>query len=208
MSSKYTISIASILFLFLAAGCAFETEIPDAGTKDSGNGGDLPPKYPLPPYGTEYGDTVENFEVERVSCQGTTGSGRPWTLDEYLGSKAILVTVHAGWCTFCKQQANTMEDDLSKFYDKGLNVILMVTEDPSGSTNRQKLLDYTCEYRKKYGFTFPLAIDPNGASTGKYFDGVPLNMLLDKNMSIRYKITGLLPDSKALEGNIEGLLNE
>ncbi len=208
MNSKYTFSIAWLLFAFLATGCAFETEIPDAGPKDSGTGGDLPPKYPPPPYGTEYGDTVENFEVERVSCQGSTGSGRTWTLDEFLGSKAILITVHAGWCSICKQQATTMENDLSSFYDRGLNVILLLTEDPSGSTNRQKLLDYACEYRKKYGFSFPLAIDPNGAATGRYFDGVPLNMLLDREMSVRYKITGLIPDSKALEGNIEGLLNE
>ncbi len=208
MNSKYTFSIAWLVFVFLAAGCAFETEIPDAGSKDSGIGGDQPPQYPGPPYGTEYGDTVENFEVERVSCQGTTGTGRPWTLSEYLGAKAILVTVHAGWCSICKQQVATMEDDLSPFYDRGLNVILLMTQDPSGSTNRQKLLDYSCEYRKKYGLSFPVAIDPNGAATGKFFDGVPLNMLLDKNMSIRYKITGLIPDSKALEGNIEGLLNE
>jgi len=36
--------------------------------------------------------------------------------------------------------------------------------------------------------------------------GTPLNMLIDNNMVIRYKVEGVIPD--VLEGNIEAVLSE
>jgi hypothetical protein len=108
-------SSAPILALILAccfAACSFESDIPDSGPGDGSNGGDSGPEYPPPPYGTEFGDTAENITAQRVSCQGDTGRGREWKLAEYLGAKAVLITVHAGWCTFCKQQATNMQDQL------------------------------------------------------------------------------------------------
>jgi peroxiredoxin len=200
--------LAGLVLSVLMIGCAWEASLPDAGPKDSGNGGDLGPAYPPPPYGAGYGDTAENIAIERVSCQGDIGSGRPWKLEEFLGAKATLITIHTGWCIFCKEQSKTMEADLARFRERGLEVILIMTEDPSGSTNRQKLLDYTCKYRKDYGLTFALAIDPGAAASGQFFNATPLNMLLDRNMEIRYKVMGLLPESDTMNGNIEGLLNE
>ena len=59
----------------------------------------------------------------------------------------------------------------------------------------------------EYGLTFPVAADPGPTVTFKLMDsGSPLNMLLDKNMEIRYKVEALMPDT--LEGNIDALLNE
>lgn len=201
--------LITILTVFGLGGCAWESEggntLVDANKTDAGDTLD----YPKAPYGTEYADTVENLQLERVICLGDDNLTRAWKLEEFLGSKAVLLTVHAGWCNYCKQQAATMETALQKPYgDRGLNIILVVTEDPSGNAQQSVLADYACKYRSDYGFSFSVAIDPKGATTGKFFDGVPLNMLLDSNMSIRYKIIGLPPDSSMLEGNIQGLLNE
>ncbi len=206
MRKVLAFTLAAVVVVMFS-GCAWESSFPDAGDDDSGTGGDLAPGYPEGPYGTGLDDTIENFQVERVSCQGDTGVGRPWRLGEFLGSRAILVAVHAGWCGFCKQQATTMEADIQEPYgDQGLEIILLMTEDPDYSTNRQTLLDYSCYYRRQYGLSFTMGIDPGGAATGKYSDGLPLNILLDEDMSIRYKFTGLNPDSGALQDNIEGLL--
>jgi peroxiredoxin len=206
---KVAIWLLSLLVVAVFSGCAWETEVPDAGQEDSGDDGDKSPTYPSGPYGNLFGNTVENFTVERVTCSGDTGVGHVWSLEEYLGKKAILVTVHAGWCSFCKQQASTMDADLSEFYGDDFGVILLMTQDPAGSSSRQTLLDYTCQYRKQYGFSFHVAIDPDGAATDQYSPALPLNMILDRDMSIRYKIPGDSPDfGTLLEGNIEGLLNE
>ena len=84
----------------VTAGCAWEDT---QGTNDSGvnedanNTTDTGPQYPPGPYGINYGDTVANFTVAKVLCSGEHGQGRAWSLDEYLGGKALLVTVHAGW---------------------------------------------------------------------------------------------------------------
>lgn len=208
MMRKLLVPVLAGLVVALFAGCSFESNVPDSGGDDGNTGGDQAPSYPPPPYGSSYGDTAENFQVELVSCNGDTGMGRAWRLEEYLGTNAILITVHAGWCVYCKQQATTMDDDLNPYLNHGLEVMLLITEDPRGVTTRQTLLDYACKYSSDYGFSFPVGIDPGGAATGQYFDGVPLNMLLDKKMEIRYKITGLLPEEGILEGNIEGLINE
>ncbi len=198
----------AIVVVMAFSGCSWESSFSDAGGDGYDDGGDQPPGYPLGPYGIEYRNTVENFGIERVSCQGDRGTGRDWRLSEYLGSKAVLITVHTGWCPFCKQQSETMEEDTQRPYgDRGLDIMLLLSEDPNGSQDRETLLDYACYYRGRYGFSFPVGIDPGGAATGKYYDGVPLNMLLDENMVIRYKITGLLPGSD-LQGNIGGLLDE
>ena len=205
----YVVSFATILTIFGCSGCAWETEAGNSPQDANDFDGTDSLEYPKAPYGTEYADTVENLQLERVICMGDDSLTRAWKLEEFLGSKAVLLSVHAGWCNYCKQQAATMETELQRPYaSRGLNIVLVMTEDPTGNSQQSVLADFACKYRSDYGFSFTVAIDPKGATTGKYFDGVPLNMLLDSNMSIRYKIVGLPPDSSMLEGNIEGLLNE
>ena len=193
-----------LLCLALAfGGCVWESG------NDQDNTGDDIVGYPAGPYGTEFGQTVENFRIETVVCHNGVGEGRAFQLGDYLGTKAMLVTVHAGWCTYCKQQASTMETDTKETYEsQGLDQVLVITQDPAGKFTRQLLLDYACTYMNQFGFTFPVGIDPNGEVLSRYFDGVPLNMLLDRRMVIRYKLTGMPPDRRLLAGNIEGLLNE
>jgi hypothetical protein len=102
-----------------------------------------------------------------------------------------------------------MEPDLQQPYaDDGLKIMLVLFEDDNGSSNAQNLRDYACEYKETYGFTFTLAIDPGAAVLGDFLEGTPMNMLLDDEMKIRYKVDGIIPDSHILEGNIEGLINE
>ncbi|NMB75769.1 MAG: TlpA family protein disulfide reductase [Myxococcales bacterium] len=134
-------------------------------------------------------------------------------MERFLGAKAVLVTVHAGWCTYCKQQAATMEDGLwQKYKDQGLQMLLISFQDEQGSSDRQKLLDYCCKNKADFHMTFTQSIDPNAAVTDQFFRpteaGTPLNMLLDRRMRIRYKVEGVIPQSYILEGNIEGLLSE
>lgn len=202
--------------IFVATGCAFESGGNDGGQKPDGKtdgSGDQDTQYPPGPYGAEYLDTVENFIVDECICTGSTAVGRGMKMERFLGAKAVLVTVHAGWCTYCKQQAATMEDGLwQKYKDQGLQMLLISFQDEQGSSDRQKLLDYCCKNKADFHMTFTQSIDPNAAVTDQFFRpteaGTPLNMLLDRRMRIRYKVEGVIPQSYILEGNIEGLLSE
>ncbi len=190
------------------SGCAWESGGPgsDAGDQDGNNA-----NYPPPPYGANYGDTVENFRLEEVLCGGEAARGRAIYAANFMDAKATLVTVHAGWCSVCKSQAATMEDGFyQKYKDQGFRILLVMFEDDQGGSEEQTLMDYTCTYREHYHITFTLAVDPGAAVMGQFFRptqaGTPLNMLLDRDMVIRYKVEGVIPD--VLEGNIEALLSE
>ena len=126
--------LISLLCLALPVftGCAWEggTNQQDDGSDGEDDaydaGQDEGPVYPPGPYGSEFGDTVENFEVLKVRCPGGPGQGQPFLLEEFLGSKAILITMHSGNCTFCRQQAATMENDLAPYRARGLKILLIL----------------------------------------------------------------------------------
>jgi thiol-disulfide isomerase/thioredoxin len=191
------------------------------GAHDGDGGGEEIREYPPGPYGTQYDQTSENLAMELLDCDASPPTSRPWRLAEFLDGKATMLTVHAGWCTYCKQQAATMEADLQTPYGpRGLRLAIVMFEDASNPprADRQSLIEYTCSYRARYGLSFPLLIDPSdnpnqvAPTMGQFFRptqaGTPLNMLLNRNMVIKYKVEGLIPDSRILEGVIEGLLSE
>jgi thiol-disulfide isomerase/thioredoxin len=200
--------LAISCFTLVVSGCEWgggNTE-DDAGIHD-GTDDDYPP----PPYGTQYGEVVENFRVQETLCTAGTGMGRAIYMKDFLDAKATLVSVHAGWCGPCKTQAQTMEEDVYQVYkDRGLKILLLLYQTDTQSEDEQELLDYTCEYKEEHGMTFVVGIDPGAEVTSQYFRpteaGTPLNMLLDQEMVIRYKVEGVIPD--VLEGNIEAILSE
>jgi peroxiredoxin len=197
-----------IALMISVSGCAWETggTDKDAGDQDGNN-----TNYPPPPYGTDYGDTIENFRLDEVLCGTGGANSRAIYAANFLDAKATLITVHAGWCSVCKSQATTMEAGLyQKYKDQGFRILLVMFEDEDGGSEKQALMDYTCTYRDRYNMTFTLAVDPGAAVMGQFFRptqaGTPLNMLIDNNMVIRYKVEGVIPD--VLEGNIEAVLSE
>ena len=214
MSLKAT-QLALILLLCLVftavPGCAWESgnnHQKDASDGDAFDSGiDEGPVYPRGPYGTDYLDTVENFTVLKCLCPGGPAQGRDFELADFLGAKAVLVTSHSGNCPHCRAQASTMEDGLFQPYkNQGLTMMLILISDEYGNSDRQSVLDFCCDYQRDYGLTFIVAADPDAQVMRYYLEATPMNMLLDDDMVIRYKVEGNLPDP--LEGNVEALLNE
>lgn len=204
--------ISLLCLVFIAVpGCAWESGTnhqEDASDGDALDAGiDEGPVYPPGPYGTDFLDTVENFSVLKCLCPGGPAQGKDFSMDEFLGAKAILVSVHAGTCTYCKQQASTMENGLyAPYKTRGLKILLVLVADDHGSTDRQAVLDYCCQYQQQYGLTFIVAADPDYVTGDYIVSGTPLNMLLDDDFVIRYKVEANIPDT--LEGNVEALLDE
>jgi peroxiredoxin len=208
-------ALISLMCISLLAvpGCAWESstnhqeDANDGDARDAGNGIDEGPVYPPGPYGTDYLDTVENFTVLKCLCPGGPAQGRDFELADFLGAKAVLITSHSGNCPHCRAQAGTMEDGLYQPYkNQGLKIMLVLISDEYGNDDRQSVLDFCCDYQRDYGLTFIVAADPEAQVMRYYLSATPMNMLLDDDMVIRYKVEGNLPDP--LEGNVEALLNE
>jgi hypothetical protein len=104
-------------------------------------------------------------------------------------------------------QATGMESLFQAYKDDGLEILLVMISDENGNNSRQALLDFACDYAGDYGMTFSVAADPGFETMDEYlYEGTPLNMLLDDEMVIRYRVEALMPDT--LEGNIKALLEE
>ncbi|HOX43408.1 MAG TPA: redoxin domain-containing protein [Myxococcota bacterium] len=194
-------------------------DAPDAATDDgdsaqADNAEPEPLVYPPGPYGTHLDETVANLAMEEAICDGDQNTGtRPWKLEDFLGAGAVMISVHAGWCSVCKTQSESlMADVVNPYDDQGLKIAMVIFEDASHASDRASLLAYVCGYKSHYGFNFPMLIDPDVEVMAPYFRpteaGTPLNMLLDRDMVIRYKVEGLIPDSRVIQGNIEALLSE
>jgi hypothetical protein len=202
-------TVGLCIVLLLAAGCSWEGG--DQGNTDDG-GNTL--NYPPPPYGADFGDTAQDFRVEEVLCSGATPQGtKALYAHDFLSAKALMVSVHAGWCSICKAQAETMEQDLwDPYKDQGLEIVMVIFQDDAGNGDKESLKKYGCYYKNNYSMHFHVAIDPDTAAMGQFFrptaTGTPLNMLLDPRMEIRFKMEGIIPDSNIFQGNIEGLLSE
>ncbi len=165
--------------------------------------------YPPGPYGTNYNYIMENICLEKCVCSGGSVTAESFCLEEFLDKRAILFTVHAGWCPVCNQMAAQLESGLYQTYkDQGFEIILVHIEDDSRSDDRNDMLNFCCEETSQRGYTFTVAIDPAAQKTAKYFTqgGVPLSLLLDHRMKIRYKLEGLPGDN--LEWVLQQILSE
>jgi len=204
-SCSLIISIYCINALIL--GCAVESgnNSEDGGNKDIVGSDNS--SYPPPPYGTQVGATIENLSLEECICSGEQPEGRKIALSDFLGTQALLITVHSGWCENCETQALGMESNVYQAYkSQGFEILLVIFQDKDYNSGREILLNYCCkEYKEKFGMTFNLAIDPGGAKmVDTYFSKPPLNMLVDQQMVIQYKSESYSPDE--LDVSIKNLL--
>ncbi len=164
----------------LMCGCGIET-------------GNNPPEEPTE-YGVEIGDTIENFKVEKCICSGDVPQGEDLFLYNQ-HAKVIWFTIHSGTCHYCHVQSAYMEetDVYGRYIEKGLEIIMAFSGDENGNFKRENLLEYCCDYKERHNFTFPLVI-AGTEITKKYVWGLPLNMLIDDEMTIGYKTNRFDPE--------------
>jgi len=127
------------------------------------------PKPPL--YGSKVGDTAADFSAKDQS-------GHSVNLYKYLG-KVILLDFSADWCGPCRDEASHAESLYQKYKDRGFQLIaLLISGSPATWANT-------------YNLTFPVLDDNSEKIWSIYGEGaIPLNIILDRNMTIRYKEAG------------------
>ena len=145
----------------------------------------------------EKGDTLDDFTL--IDCDGNLVN-----LSDFSDKKAILLSVHAGWCSVCKQQAATLEDQYQKYKEKGFITLAFVTEDEyKGHINGE----YCTNYKEHYNMTHPVLIDPHFQLSKNWFDSgsAPLNIILDGNRKIHHIMVGAADSS--IDRTIEELVD-
>jgi len=122
-------------------------------------------------YGSNSGDIAADFSAKNQSNQNVS-------LYEHFG-KVILIDFSADYCGPCRDEAEHLENLYQDYGNKGFQIITILT---SGSP---------AEWAADYSLTFPVLDDNSWKLWDIYGEiHIPLNIILDRNMTIRHKESG------------------
>lgn len=138
--------------------------------------------------GWDVGDTSSNYAL-------TDEEGNSLSLYD-LCDNVVLVVTSTGWCPNCAIEAeNIVEDIYNQYINKPFKIFYALVEDANGNPPSQ---EYLQQYKEYYGFPFHV-YDDRYCKTCRYQStfppsiSIPYNVVLDKQMIIRYEQAGYSP---------------
>jgi peroxiredoxin len=149
-----------------------------------------PPSPPNPSQvnagGTKVGEIAADFSA-------IDQNGQTVTLYQYFGKVILIDFSMASWCTECRTEAGYLEALFQKYKDKGFQIITLLMDGSPAA------------WASQYKLTFPVLDDSSTYIWSAYGEGlIPLNIVLDRSMTIRYKEAGY--DEPAIVSQIEKYL--
>lgn len=120
-----------------------------------------------------------NYAAPELSLQNIKGETE--SLVDYRGS-VVLVNNWATWCPPCKAEMPTLVAYHNEHKVDGFSVIAVEAGDP---------LDLVSQFALSFEMTFPVWLDPNGASLRTFGNGtLPNSYVIDRTGTVRYAWTG------------------
>jgi len=120
-----------------------------------------------------------NYAAPELSLENIQGGTE--SLTDYLGS-VVLVNNWATWCPPCKAEMPTLVAYHNEHKADGFSVIAVEAGEP---------VDVVIPFVRSFEMTFPVWLDPDGASLNAFRNGtLPNSYVIDRAGTVRYAWTG------------------
>ena len=137
-----------------------------------------------------------NYPAPELSLE--TVDGRIEALADYR-ENIVLVNNWATWCPPCKAEMPTLAAYYTEHREEGFTVIAIEAGDP---------IDVVSPFVQSYNLTFPVWLDPKGASLRAFGNGnLPNSYVIDRSGTVRYAWTGEI-NGATLEKYVTPLLTK
>lgn len=178
----------------------------DSGTvaaQDSG-AAMMTESYPAGPYGARIGALFEPFAL--TACN-RAGAEAMWRFDQpdFFTSNVTVVTVSAGWCVPCQNEARQMETEIVQRYaGMGVRLVQVLVQD---AQYRAITPSFCNTWVTRYGLTFPVLMDPANVMGIYYPRGAfPANIVVDRRGRIRAQEYGSETGLSRIRSHIDDVL--
>lgn len=180
-------------------------------------------------YGVEVGHRIANnakSEVALVDCES-----EPLELADFFCARdddygdfnrGVFINVGAGWCSPCQEETLEFPALYEEYHARGIEFVQVLFQD----WNAQAPTEQFCsDWREGRWITaaggdfdaqthlpFPIVMDQRFGWTGVYLGdpsaATPMNLLIDANGNIRWKLAGSKPDPETLRAQFELVIQE
>jgi len=137
-----------------------------------------------------------NYSAPELSL--ATMDGKTESLADYR-KDIVLVNNWATWCPPCKAEMPTLAAYYKEHREEGFSIIAIEAGEPANVVS---------QFVQSYNLTFPIWLDPDGASLRAFGNGnLPNSYVIDRSGTVRYAWTGEISQAM-LEKYVTPLLTE
>jgi thiol-disulfide isomerase/thioredoxin len=139
------------------------------------------------------GDPVLGVYISNIATNftETDSQGNEISLESFRGN-VILLNFSTMWCGFCRAETPELENLYNTYKEQGLVILQCIYQDEDGNPSN---LSDLARWLNEFGMTFTVFNDPDRSTVNLYnFNAVPFNLVIDRDLIIRYRDSGFYPD--------------
>lgn len=177
-------------------------------------------------YGTEPGQRLANntgFVLETCDDQPVQFADLMCPRDDGIHNRGILLNIGAGWCRPCQEETLEFPELYEEFHDQGIEIVQVMFQDwdalaPTGSfcedwTSGQWAVGAGGAVEDQgIVLTYPVLLDQVFDWTSIYLQdpeaATPVNLLIDANGNIRWKLEGQKPSLQTLRAQLNLVISD